>query len=53
MTDIKNKDTLELLHQKLLETLKEYCNENDTTIMEVHKCINRLKDDICDGFIKF
>lgn len=53
MTDIKNKDTLELLHQKLLETIKEYCNENDTTIMEVHKCINRLKGDICDGFIKF
>lgn len=53
MTDIKNKDTMELLHQKLLETIKEYCNENDTTIMEVCRCINRLKNDIYDGIIKF
>lgn len=53
MTNIKNNDSKSLLHEKILATIKEYCNENDITIMEVHKCINRLKDDICDGFIKF
>lgn len=53
MTDIKNKDTKSLLYQKLLVTIKEYCEENDTPFFEVHQCLIRLKDDIWDGIIKF
>lgn len=53
MTNIKNKDSKSLLQEKILVTIKEYCDENNTTFIEVHQCLNRLKDDICDGFIKF
>ncbi len=53
MTNIKNKDSKSLLQEKILVTIKEYCDENDITFIEVHQCLNRLKDDIWDSIIKF